>query len=478
MDLGTANRCAGEATATCRIRQTFTLMRPPRAVLVIVAVAVVVPALVPATAAAPPPEGVCGVCGSEFERSAEEVGVDATVVESDLTVRVTADGDSRWTAHATLSGPAADRFAANRSLLRRAVERTYDSSRTAVDEPRNLSVGLDDRTVTVSFTVADAARRYPGDVLLFDAFARSPPDGEPYVDADELTVRGPAGTAVTHAPSGGTVDGNRIDWSASEDDGSYGPQLGSDALVAFAPDDGLLSRAATATAVRGHSLGMVGPELRTYALVPAALLGLVAVGLLLTGDRLPAKTDLGRTVARWLAVSVGLYVALAAVAFLVVGDGLGFVLGVVGIGLAPQALLTAAVALLTDYRDVGFGGNTASVTSLAVLAVLGWTLALVFGAPASALLVLTLGPLVFLPFGILAAAGHRARLAFPAVAALGPVVAALPLVPRVGVVFVTPAMLTLLLAGSALLGVPLFAVGRRLGGETASSGNSPEGTAE
>ncbi|WP_157971774.1 hypothetical protein [Halorussus litoreus] len=453
-------------------------MRPPRVVLVIVAIAVVVPALVPATAAAPPPEGVCGVCGSAFEQSAEEVGVDATVVESDLAVHVSADGDSRWTAHVVLSRPAADRFAANRTLLRRAVEQTYASYRTAVDDPRNLSVGLDDRTVTVSFTVADAAQRYPGDVLLFDAFARSPPDGEPYVDADELSVHGPTGTAVTHAPAGGTVDGNRVVWTASEDGRTYSPRLGREASVAFGPNDGLPSRAATAVAVRGHSLDVIGPELRAYALAPAALLGIVAVGLLLTGGRLPVGADLGRTAARWLAVGVGLYVALAAVAFLLVGDGLGYVLGVVGIGLAPQAFLTATVAVVTDYRDVASGGSAASVTSLAVLAVLGWTLALVLGAPASALLVLTVGPLVFLPFGVLAAAGHRARLLFPVVAALGPVVAALPLVPRVGVVFVTPAMLTLLLAGSAVLGVPLFAIGRRLSSRATSAAGSADGAGD
>lgn len=110
--------------------------------------------------------------------------------------------------------------------------------------------------------------------------------------------------------------------------------------------------------------------------------------------------------------------------------------------------------------------------------VVGWTLTLAVGVPESALLVFVLGPLVFVPFGVLAAVKHWARVLFPATAALAPVVAALPFVPRVGVVFVTPAMLALLQAGTALLGIPLFAIGRRLGRAQTSAGDSdrPAGT--
>lgn len=448
-------------------------MRPPRIALVIVAVLVVLPALVPVASAAPPPEGVCGVCGSAFERSAEEVGVDVTVVESNLTVQVTADGDSHWTAHSTLNRAAADRFAANRTLLKRTIERTYTSSRTVVDNPQNLSVVLDERTVTVTFTVEDVAHQYAGGVLLFDGFVRYPPNGDSYIDADTLTVHGPSGTVVTHTPPGSTVDGNQSVWTTSKDGQTYSPQLGHEASIAFAPDNGIVAQTATAAAVRLHAVSMIGTELRTYALIPAILLGVVAVGLLLTGDRLSKKTNLGRTITRWLAASVGLYVALTAIAFLAVGDGLGLVLGVIGIGWAPQTFLTATVAVLTDYLDVDADRNT---TSIAAVAVLGWTLALVLGAPASALLVLALGPLVFLPFGVLAAARHWARLVFPAVAALSAVVAALPFVPRVGIVFVSPAMLTVLLTGSALLGIPLFAVGWRLGSEPTSPTDNANST--
>jgi hypothetical protein len=443
-------------------------MRPPHAALVVSSVLLLVLTSVPAGSAAPPPEGVCGVCGSEFERTAEENGIDATVRASNLTVQVTPAGDSHWTAIATLNRAAADQFARNRTLLDRTVRRTYASYRTVVDDPENLSVTLDDRTVTVTFTVANAAHRYPGGVLVFDEFARYPPDGEAYNDADTLIVTGPSGTTVTHSPPGSTARGNRAVWTADADRRTSRSQLGREATVAFAPDGGLLARAATAAAVRTHALGPIQSELREYALLPAVLLGLVAGGLLLAGDRLPPALARGRTVTRWLAVATGLYAALTVLALLVAGDDYWLVLGIVGIGLAPQTLLTAAAAVLTDSADVN-GGN---VPRIAAVTVLAWTLALVVGAPSSALLVLVSGPLIFLPFGVLAGVRHPTRFLFPLVAALGPVVAALPFVPRVGVVFVSPAMLAAVAIGTALLGVPLFAIGRRTGRAAGSAGRT------
>ncbi|QHS15887.1 hypothetical protein [Halopenitus persicus] len=448
-------------------------MRPPHAVLVGSAVLLLLVGLVPAGSAAPPPEGVCGICGAEFERAAAADGVNATVGGSSLTVRVAADGTSRWRATATLNRAAANRFAENRTLLRRVVDRSYASSRTVVDEPENRSVALADRTVTVTFAVSDAAERYPGDVLLFTEFTRQPPHGAAYVNADRLTVAGPANTTVTHAPPGSTIDGNRVVRTVDGDRGSDGPRLGREATVAFAPADGPLAQAATAAAVRLNAFGMIESELRQYALGPAVLLGLVATGLLLGRGRLPPALARGRTVTRWLAAGVGLYAALVAIAALVAGDDLWLVLGLVGVGLAPQTFVTATAAILLAPVpvDVDPDGN---VTGLAAVSVLAWTLVLVLGAPASALLVLGVGPLVFLPFGVLAGAGRRSRVLFPAVAALGPIVAALPFVPQVGVVFVSPTMLALLSGGTALLGVPLFAIGHRLGNAIGGGGATSE----
>lgn len=449
-------------------------MRPPHAALAITFVVLIVVTLVPVGSAAPPPEGVCGVCGSEFERTAEGNGVNATVSESNLTVEVTVDGDSHWTATATLNRGAANQFAENRTLLHRTVNQTYASYRTVVDEPENLSVALNDRTVTVTFTVINASHQYPGGVLLFDEFVRYPPNGEAYIDTDTLTVKGPSSTTVTHTPSGSTVRENQAVWSPSNDQQTYSPQLGQEATIAFAPDGGLVTQVATTAAVRTHALGMVESELRDYALIPSVLLGFLATALLLVVDRLPPALTRGRTVTRWLAVGAGLYVALTALAVLVAGDSLWFVLGMIGIGLAPQTFLTAAAIILTDSVDVNTDRN---VPRIAAVTVLVWTLALLLGAPLSALLILVSGPLIFFPFGVLAGTGHYARFLFPLVAAFGPVVATLPFVPRTGVVFVSPTMLTVLLIGTALLGIPLFAIGQRLGRNHAVSTGSTDSPA-
>jgi len=434
-------------------------MRTRHVILAIAAALLVVAILAPAGSTAPPPEGVCGICGPEFKRAAEDNGVNATVTESSLTVEITADGESHWTATATLNRDAAERFAENRTLLYRTVNQSHNSYRTVVDEPENLSVALADRTVTAMFTVSDATHRYPGGVLLFDGFARYPPHGAPYINTDTLTVEGPSDTAVTHTPPESTVSGNRAVWRSVDDRQRFNSPLGREATVAFAPDDGLLAQAATVGAVRLHALGMVESVLREYATAPAALLALVATGLLLAGDRLPATLTRGRTVLRWLAAGGGLYAGLTAVVALA-GNGVGFVLGAIGIGLIPQALSTATAAALADFVNEETDRN---VPGMAAGAVAVWTLALLVGARAGGLLVLVAGPLVFLPFGILAAARHWGRFLFPFIAALGAVAAALPFVPQSGVVFVTPAMLLLLLGGTALLGVPLFAIGQRFG---------------
>jgi len=255
-------------------------MRVPRPALAVVAL-LVLPALASVPSAAPPPEGVCGVCGSSFEHSAASAGVDATVLDSDLAIDIDDDGNSRWTAHVTLDEASAERFAANRTLLERVVDRTYESTRTVVDDPQDRSVAMEGRTLTVTFTRPDAAHRQVGGVWLFDAFVQSPGDGAPFVDADRITVTGPPDTAVTRAPDGGTVDGNRIVWTGDEKE-RYGPRIGRPHLVAFAPDDGAVGQATTAVVVRTFTLQRIAPALTAYALVPAALLGVLALGILLT----------------------------------------------------------------------------------------------------------------------------------------------------------------------------------------------------
>ncbi|WP_439025901.1 hypothetical protein [Haloarchaeobius sp. DT45] len=444
-------------------------MRPSHAVIALLVVVLFVPAFAPAPAAAPPPEAVCGLCGSAFEDAADEAGVETEIRESKLVVRLDEDGHSHWTAFVSVNPGAADQFAANRSLLDRAVRQTLDSHRTVVDDPRDLQVAVDGQRVTVTFEVADAAHRRPGGVLLFDTFTQEQSEGEAYVDADRLVVRGPDGWTVTHTPPGGEIEGDRVVWTGRSTDSRYVSNLGRHAAIAFTPGStGLPAKVVTALAIRMHTLEQVGPELRAFAQAPAVLFALVALGLLLAGERIEFAGSGGRRPVTWLVAAAGVLAAVVLGAALVGADDLAFVLGGVAIGLAPSAVLTSALLVLAghlDRRPVA-GERT---TTVALLAAITWPVVLVLGAPGSAVLVLLLGPLAFLPFGVLAGVGHPGRLLFPAVAALGPVVAALPFVPRIGVVFVTTAMFTALLAGTAVFGVTLFALGRQLGTEARPS---------
>lgn len=451
-------------------------MRPPRVVLGIAVVFLLTVAFVPVGSPAPPPEGVCGICGDDFEWTAEENGVNASVDESSLDIQVTADGDSQWRATGTLNQTAATQFEENRTALERTVTQTYSQSGILEGEPENLSSTLEDRTLTVTFAVDDSTHQYPGGVIVFDEFTQSPPTTDVYVNADTLTITGPSGTTVTHTPPGGTIAENRATWTSESDQQYDGPELGREPTVAFAPDDGLVSKAATSGALEAHSFGLIESELRAFAALPAGLLGLAAAGLLLAGDRLPRSLSRGRPATRWVGVGAILYAALAVLAGVIAGD-FWIVLAIVGITLAPQTFLTAVAALLTDFVSANTDRN---VSRIAAVAVLAWTGALIVGAPLSANLVFFAGPLIFLPFGVLAGANHPARFLFPFVAALGPLVAGLALVPQIGIAIISSTMFAGILLGTALLGVPLFAIGHRFGrnatAETERT-DTPAGTA-
>jgi len=302
-------------------------MRPARTACLVLAFVLVLPALAPVSSTHPPPERVCGVCGSAFEDAAQYEGVNATVRESELTVRVDADGDSHWQASVTVNEEASERFAANRTLFERIVDRSSDG-RTVVDEPRNRSLVLDGRTIRVSFVVEDAVSRSVGDVLLFESFDSGPTGSGIALDADRLVVRGPPGTTVTHAPDGGDVDDNRIVWNRADDEREHGHGTGTDldALIVFAPDRSR-SAVATSVAVRGHALQELVPGLRDYALVPAMLLAFVAAGLVLFGGRLVESPVEKFPIAKWLGACATGYLVLLFVTVLCFEDDLRAPLG-------------------------------------------------------------------------------------------------------------------------------------------------------
>ena len=117
--------------------------------------AVVALAAGPATAA-PPPQELCGVCGDELERTAEEKDIPLTVEHSTATITVGEGGTGHWHARVRLSSTAAERLAANATLRESLVRETLDR-RTVVDDPRNLATGVENDTLVVDFDVPHLA---------------------------------------------------------------------------------------------------------------------------------------------------------------------------------------------------------------------------------------------------------------------------------------------------------------------------------
>lgn len=178
------------------------------------------------------------------------------------------------------------------------------------------------------------------------------------------------------------------------------------------------------------------------------------------------------TVLKWVLAGALGYVALAGV-LLWLDGAVCFAFVVGGFLLFSPTVTTATVLLVLhklrrflDHTDTHPASVRGRVPTVAAGTVVIWTLTLLVGGPLSAPLVLLCSPLVFLPFGVLAATGHPARWLFPPVVALGVLVAAVLFSQQVGLLVVSPAMLTVAMVGSRLLGLPLFLLGRDLAEET------------
>ncbi|MEA5389291.1 hypothetical protein VB779_21275 [Haloarculaceae archaeon H-GB11] len=98
-------------------------------------------------------------------------------------------------------------------------------------------------TLLVEYEVPDMAHESVGGVYVVDFFYWH--GGEArwfYLAADSMTMRGPPGTVVSHAPTDSTPDSDVVTWDGS--DQQYDP-LGVRSHVVFAPNDGVVSTVAT-----------------------------------------------------------------------------------------------------------------------------------------------------------------------------------------------------------------------------------------
>jgi len=253
--------------------------------------AVVALAAGPATAA-PPPQELCGVCGDELERTAEEKDIPLTVEHSTATITVGEGGTGHWHARVRLSSTAAERLAANATLRESLVRETLDR-RTVVDDPRNLATGVENDTLVVDFDVPGVARDRLG-VSLVTFAPLEGVEGTVTVVADRLVVRGPDGTVPTHVPADATANESAVVWV----DGGLadiGP------AIAFA-DAGPAGTPATSVALVLDAGSRVGPGTLLVGGVPALVFVAVLGLLVAVDDRLPAVSP---TTATGIAVGLG-----------------------------------------------------------------------------------------------------------------------------------------------------------------------------
>ena len=350
-------------------------------VLSVLGLFVVVGFVVGPATAAPPPQELCGVCGDELERTAEETGIPLTVEHSTATITVSADGTGHWHARVRVTPTGAERLAADETLRTELVRETLDR-RTVVDNPRNLETNVENATLVVDFDVRGVARNRLGVSLVTFAPVEGV-EGSVTVVADRLTVRGPEGTVPTHVPADATANESAVRWT----DGGL---AGIGPATAFADSGGVVGSVATSVALVLDAGSRVGPGTLLVGGVPAVVF-LLAVGLLVAIDeRLP---DVSPT--RTAGIAVGLALGV------IVLTGLGATFGTLdGTVLAPIAVAAGLYAVVGAaplvLGDPSFGRLCAWVAGAVCLAAL-------VGAAVSAqtlrAVLVTAPALCFLPLG-------------------------------------------------------------------------------
>ncbi|WP_254824269.1 hypothetical protein [Haloglomus halophilum] len=251
-------------------------MRGPAAVAVALAVALLAGAVLGPAAASSPPRPVCPACGTLFERTAADHGVDVTVHESTALVQVHGNGSATWTICNRLN--ATDGFREDPDALdataRGLADREYGPPRDATLRAARPQGD----TAVVVLHDPDAAERHAG--LLVVDYLHTGGDGTGIrLNADRFSIRGPSGTVVTNTPASGSVNGSTVTWTGSVAGPGYvGPSLDGSPYVAFgAPSDrGLRTAAALALATLPIVVGALGRFVLGQTLLFAGTLAVVA----------------------------------------------------------------------------------------------------------------------------------------------------------------------------------------------------------
>ncbi len=439
--------------------------------------------------ARPPPHAVCGVCSDTLVDAADENGVAIGVAESSLTIRIDRSGTGHWTARVTLTGSGIETLQENQSLRDRVVQRVHERGYVAVEEPKSLTTSMDGETLLVAYEVPDMAHQSAGGVYVVDFFYWH--GGEArwfYLAADSMTMRGPPGTVVSHAPADSTPDGDVVTWDGN--DQQHDP-LGVRSHVVFAPDDGVVSTVATTVGI-GIDVAQLKAQDLGAAVAPFALLVAVLALLWRFGYRLAelSRSQLIALVGGPLA-AVGLIAATVETLVGVsgplteqLGDFLFYlIVVVVGTGAGPALILggpLVAGQLLLARRLLEGEASTTGATE-AVTRLLLWPTATVLAGqwllfPAAAagaagydttygLVSLVLPPLYFVPLAVTRQWGTPLRIAFTTGLLFSPIPVVLARAPHTGMTLVSGSLVLRYVPWGlvvAAIGILAYAAGYRL----------------
>jgi hypothetical protein len=314
-------------------------------------------------AAAPPPEDVCGTCGSYFETAVADAGGPVVAVtESRPGVNLHANGTATVFSWNVLRPAAADWVANNTD----AVARELAASDAGLAETKpNLSVELVGGEARVTYTDRDFAHRSVGGTLVVDAFTRTPTGWE--VNAGAFHVWAPGSyAAVTHERGAFAVS-----WTDSIDTEH----------VVFAPDSGLTSVAAGRLAL---VIETAPAFLRGAAIALLPFVGALALlfrGVDVAAELLPdadSRTAGGVVAAASAAVLVGLLATRRVSLYFMLPGAVVLCTAATGVAVGAAAYRgverVRTLALAAVGVPLALGAVAALVGAYAHPAVAGWTI--------------------------------------------------------------------------------------------------------